>query len=567
MFNFILKKKEYFILCIFAVFFLTTHIAGLHIPYHQDEYKWPQYANPAISAPGVVPHPPLTEFIYRVIGHAIGYDNFRFIPFFFGILNLFLIFYLARIIFNKKVALWTTFFFTFSYYSLLASLMVDVDGAIMPFFLLIMLIGYYKWKENNFAFHRTNFKSWIWLCIILIGAVGGFLIKVITALPILALAIDFGLEKDLFSNKKKILVSLLYGLVGAIGLVLILVLAKFVFPFFNLGAALKYWEHFINFGQRAWFQIFIQFAKSILFSSPLLIVPVYFIDKEIFKKVRPLIIFIFLELFVYLIVFDFSAGALDRYFQFLIVPLCIIVASIYAKYFTFNRKDIRKKEVILISIAGVGIFLIQFINHFVPSLYPKSAWVSRVLSLKWNFLYVFSGGSGPFPFYVSFAFIAGCWILSVILVALCIRKGNFKSTALLGILVIGVLYNMVFMEEYLFGKINGSSTQLLASALVFIKNDPDIKKVVVYNDNGGYEIQELGKYDKRLYTSPEFDVNEKIVGLNTHKDFYFELNIPRIDPASVYRKYLDSCVVIYSQTDHYISAIVYDCRNAPAVSL
>ena len=89
----------------------------------------------------------------------------------------------------------------------------------------------------------------------------------------------------------------------------------------------------------------------------------------------------------------------------------------------------------------------------------------------------------------------------------------------------------------------------------------------MYNDNGGYDIQNIGKYHKRLYTDPKFGVEEKMVNLNLYKEHYLEVNIPRIDPNSFYRRYLDSCEVIYKKTDKSISAIVYNCESAPDVKL
>ena len=74
-----------------------------------------------------------------------------------------------------------------------------------------------------------------------------------------------------------------FGLLGAVGLVAILFLAKFIFPFFNLEYSFNYWKHFANssgFLDRGWFQTFIQFAKSVLYTSPLLLLPIFFVDKE-----------------------------------------------------------------------------------------------------------------------------------------------------------------------------------------------------------------------------------------------------------------------------------------------
>ena len=140
MISFISKKKEFVLLVLIFILFLGLHLPGIHIPYHQDEYKWVEYSHPEIIPPGSVPHPPLTELIYTKIGPLVGDNNFRLIPFFFGVLNFFLLYYLVKIIFNKKTALLSVSLFTISFYSLLASLIVDVDGAVMPFFFLLMCL-------------------------------------------------------------------------------------------------------------------------------------------------------------------------------------------------------------------------------------------------------------------------------------------------------------------------------------------------------------------------------------------------------------------------------------------
>ncbi len=567
-----LKTHQYwFLFGLIFLFFISTHILGLHSPYHQDEYKWVLYSHPEIIAAGAVPHPPLSEFIYTKLGPIVGDLNFRFIPFFFGILNFFLIFYLSKCLFDsKKTALSTVFLFSISFYSILATLMVDVDGAIMPMFFLIMSIAYFKLKGTNFQFSIHHFQSWIWWIILLMGAIGGFMIKVSAILPIAAVFFDFLIDKNIFLDWRKVLKYFLYACGGATLLALILVLAHFVFPFFNLSYALKYWEHFWNsssFLNRGWFQTFIQFFKSVLYTSPLLILPAFFAGREIFKKTRVFYIFILLGLFFYLFAFDFSIGALDRYFQFMIVPLCLISGVVFNSFFHTPCGKVKKAYILGLILVLVLIFVVQFISHIVPSLHPKSGWITRVFSLKWNFLYPFTGGSGPLGFYVSFLFITLVWLTTLFAVILRTWKSNLQVLCLFFIFSVGLAYNLVFIEEYLFGFINGSAPKVLAGAVEFIKNDKNIKSVTVYNDNGGYDVQVIGKYHKRLYTDPAFDMNIKMATLNQYKEFYLEVNMPRIDPSSFYRRYLDSCKIVYDDTDKNISAIVYDCRNAPDVKL
>src|SRR3989344_1836556 len=544
-----ISKKEIIIFGLILVAFFVFRVPALHSPYHQDEYKWVLYSHPEIIPPGTVPHPPLTEFIYTKIGPVFGDDNFRTIPLIFGTINLFLIFYLAKLIFDKKTAYWSVTLFATSFYSVLSNLTVDVDGSVMPFFFLILAISYFKLKGSEWEDKR-------WWFLVFVGAIGGFLIKVSFFLAILAIALDFAVEKKAFSDKKKVLRYLGVAIAGAVFLVLVLIGAKFIFPFFNLEYAMKYWEHFwtsSSFLGRGWFQTFIQFAKSILYTSPLLILPVFFVDKEIFRKTRPLFFFIFFGLAFYLFVFDFSIGALDRYFQFLVIPLCIISGAVFSKYFS------RNKIVIWAVAVSVIIFSLQFIHHFTPPLYPKTEWIHRLVSLKWNFLYPFSGGSGPLPFYVSFLFIVLIWVLGLVLALFVFKKRELKSVALATILILGVLYNGVFIEEYLFGGINGSSSTLVAGAVEFIKNDQDIKKVTVYNDNGGFNVQQTGKYRKRLYIDPKFGTKEKAETLNQYKEHYMVVDIPHVDSDTIYTKYWNTCSVIFEEVSGTISSRVYDC--------
>ncbi len=556
------KKKEYIVFSLFVVLFVVLHLWGVSIPYHQDEYKWVFYTHPEFTSSSSIPHPPLTEFIYTKLGPMFGDNNFRFIPFIFGFINLFLIFWLAQTIFKiRKTTLWVTGLFTVSFFSLLATLMVDVDGAIMAFFFLLLSIGYVKAKE-------TQWKDWKWFILILIGAIGGFLVKVSAILPIMAFAIDFAIEKDMFSDRRKVLKYSLYFFLGAIFLFLVLFFSKYIFPFFNLKYSLSYWGHFLNsssFLDRGWFQTFIQVVKSLLYASPLLLAPLFFIDKDIWKKTRGFFIFIFCATFFYIVIFDFSIGALDRYLQFMIIPLCLVSGAIYSKY--LNGK-INKKSIIVGITISIGIFCLQFLHHFTPPLYPKAEWLHRLVSFKWNFLYPFSGGSGPLPFYISFVFMALFWIASFVLIILFFKKRNWKKEILICVFIFGFVYNAVFIEEYLFGKINGSARKLVADSVEFIKNDNNIdanKKVVVYNDNGGFNVQQTGKYRKRLYIDPKFGVESKMDSLNYYKEFYMVVDIPHIDQNSFYAKYFNSCSSVFTESSGVILVHVYDCRKAPDI--
>lgn len=547
-------SKNWLFVLLGIVLFFIFRVPALYTPYHQDEYKWPLYAEEKVYTPGSVPHPPLTEFIYRVVGQKIGLDNFRFIPLTFGFVNLLLLFYLVKNISDRRTALWSAFLFVVSFYSILANLMVDVDGSVMPFFFLLMSIGYFKLRSSNFVLDKASIK---WLALFGLGLIGGFLIKVSFFICIAAVILDFIIEKNILSNRKKVLKYLLYFLGFIILLGLLLLLVKFIFPFFDLAKAIKYWKHFAVFSGRGWTQTFIQFAKSLMYISPLLLLPLVFTDKEIWKKIRPMFLFLIFGTIFYLFVFDFSLGAIDRYFQFTVVPFSIISGFIFSKYFELKEK-IKTSDYFVAIVLGVAIFFVQFFHHFVPPLYPKTEWLSRVLSLKLNFLFPFMGGSGPIPFYISFLFISLVWLGSLIFVANGLINKNLAKRALFALLVFGLIYNLTFLQEYMFGGINGSSKKLVAESVSYIKQNENIKNVVVYNDNGGWDIRKTGKYARRMYATPQFE-EEYRKYLGSFSGHIMFVSIPAISKDSFYQKYFDSCKIIYEKADKTIPSKIYEC--------
>lgn len=556
------KKHEYLFLFFVASIFVLIRLPGTTLPLHQDEYKWPQIVNPSVNSDTEIPHPPLSQFIYRIGGSIVGFNtNFRFIPLFFGVLNLLLLYLYVKNKWGIKTAVLSVFVFSVSYFSILASLMVDTDGEILPFFFLIALISYEKLKSVELR------KRLSWFFLLFFSVISGLFVKVSFVLPVFAILADFIFERRYFLGKKKLIKFILYFVGFVSFFILLLVMSQKVFPFFSLDKSLLYWEHFWG-TKRGWFQTFIQLFKVILYTSPVLILIPTYIPRQKIRELIPHISYLLFGFIFYILLFDFSIGALDRYLQFIIIPLSIIFSVVFWNVWNGDFYVKRKKEFILFSFL-VAFFLIfvTYINHYVPSLHPKMDWIKRILYFKWNFVYPFSGGSGPLGFYVSFLFMGLSWFISIILFIIGYFRRELRLYVIVFLVPISLVYNIVFAEEYLFGKINGSAPKLLFNVVEFIKNNPDIEYVTVYNDNGGDEIKSIGKYRKRLYTDPKFNIKEKIDTLNQYKEHYLEIDIPKIDPNSIYRKYLDSCNMVYKEVDKKISATIYDCRNIEDISI
>ncbi len=125
-------------------------------------------------------------------------------------------------------------------------------------------------------------------------------------------------------------------------------------------------------------------------------------------------------------------------------------------------------------------------------------------------------------------------------------------------LVLGLLYNGVFIEEYIWGNINGSPYGLLAHAKTVIAESPDIKNVLVYNDIGGHDIKATGKYERRIYAAPMFEsfYKELFAGFT---EYILYINIPRVGDGNLFSNYFKSCETIYEETDRYIDSKILKC--------
>jgi ABC-type multidrug transport system fused ATPase/permease subunit len=143
----------------------------------------------------------------------------------------------------------------------------------------------------------------------------------------------------------------------------------------------------------------------------------------------------------------------------------------------------------------------------------------------------------------------------------------FVLSFFIPILLLGIVYNFNFIEEFNLGKINGYSPALVREAVSFIKSHKNIEKVLVYNDNGGYNIRQTGKYQRRFYADPKFSNQERVDYLNNNKIYYYVLDIPKIQKGSIYEKFLGSCKEEFSNRDGYINSIIYNCKDAKDVSL
>src|SRR3989344_455923 len=349
------------------VFFVVSRFFGLDHIYHQDEYRWASIANPFFGNLES-PHPPFAEFAYKFTGHIFGFDHLRIVTSLFSFLNLILIYLISlKSTQSRKIALLAVGLFMVNIYSLIANLQIDIDGAFLPFFILL---AYYSFLH---ILEKGRRGRW-WLVLFGLAVIGGFLTKLSFLLFIGALIIDQALK--------------FYGLNGEGGLkktinklwpwlaAFLAVFASFYYFYATrMEMVVEYAEHFksLNFTSRAYFDLIFKIFKSLVWLSPLLLLPVFggIFMRDVLRRYRMWFIYIFINLIFYLVLFDFSTLTIERYFMFWIIPSVLIGAQVI--YNILEKRTIGKSYYVVAVVAFILVsYCILSLPHDVLPLNPKT---------------------------------------------------------------------------------------------------------------------------------------------------------------------------------------------------
>jgi len=558
------KKNEKVIvtLLLLVVVFVALRIPGVNLPYHQDESK-AAVATIAGStdAANLFAHPPLTALFFRFGNFVFGNEHLRLLPILFSVLSCFIFFVVMRRRYGNSAALWTVLFFTITFYSVLGSLMVDTDGAIIPFFFLLSLFFYDTWRS---AFGK---RKYVLFLLLVLSIITGFLVKLSFVLILGTFAADFILENRAKISRREIWYGFLFFVGFAALSILTFLIMRFLYPEFRIDGMVSHALYFFHLSDRNYTQVIVQGLKAVYYLSPLLLAPLFFISNETIKRTRIFFIYLILGFVFYFILFDFSRGALDKYLMFTIIPLAAI-AGVIVSGILQEQSPVRKKILGMSLLLGLTLsillFFLNFFAHVIPPLYPKDEWFGRVFHLKWNMLNPFNGGSGPLGFYISFVFIALSFITAGTLGVIGRIKRDWRRGITIALFMVGLLYNGIFIEELLFGNINGSAPKVLSQSISFIKASDDISKVITYNDSGAYELSQIGKYAGRFYAVPELEVAHKerfAQHIKENGGYFLVVDIPPINKKSFYGVFFESCDEIFSSKDQRITGHVYHCNN------
>ncbi|MBI4160651.1 MAG: glycosyltransferase family 39 protein [Candidatus Yanofskybacteria bacterium] len=532
-----------------VLIFIALRLPGLDLPYHQDEQK---YVARGVLLQGVgvtSGHPPLLGIIMTAAGFLFGDAFFRLMPLLFGVGSLVMLYILMRVLFDSRAAFLAGLLYAISPYGVLASLMVDVDGAVLPFFAFSAFLFYILWHQ-----HPEKRRLYGMLC--LLSLIFGALVKLSFVLVFAAIGVDLAIKYWRKGHHRAVYIT------GA-GLILLpLLILGFIsllasaLPSFDFGTTIGHAQDYFRFSGRNYAQIAYQLFKALLYLSPLLVVPAFFVSRQMLIKLQLLVLYLGLALIFYLVLFDFSSAALDKYLMVTVIPLSALSGVALSK---MERTHQFRGWLGAGLIVAVFLALIQLLPHAVPPLYPKGEWLGRILKLRWNFLVPFMGGSGPLGFYSSWFFLGASWIVALSVGAFAFIRRTTTPIRYF-VFVIGIAYSVIMLSDMLFGYPYGSSKKVFNDILQYVQQTPSVQSVITFNDVGAYYLNKMGKYERRMFTAPKYEKLYKDI-LDKHYGHLLIIDIPRIYEDSVYGRYISSCQPEFMSRSGYISATLYDCAE------
>src|SRR3989344_506365 len=159
-----------YLLILLVLLFLTSRFAGIDQTYHQDEHRWAQVAQ---IHGEFASHPPINKYLLLAGGTVLGFDNLRVVPLVVSFLNLILLYLISmRLSGSMKVATFSIVLFSLNTYSAIANLQIDIDGAILPFWVLLSFYSYYFISQE-----QSGRNSYLWIGLFCVAITGGLLTK------------------------------------------------------------------------------------------------------------------------------------------------------------------------------------------------------------------------------------------------------------------------------------------------------------------------------------------------------------------------------------------------------
>lgn len=576
------NKKNYLILFLLLLLAFLIRIPNQTFPFFGDEawHDFVKFHKGAIlsveyeSMNGentLLIDPPLTGWFYLAYSSIFGFSTIilRSTSLIFGLINILLIYFLAKKVFNTKTAALSVFLAVISFWHVIESYILDRDGNFLIFFYLLIILLYVFYRE-------TKNKRYLWLGATI--SVFYMFIKVsgalITAILFLIILYDNKIFQEIWNNKKHIFNLNLYlkssfkkAFLEIFPFVLANIVSYAVFfagvyflnkPFFNSLLAQEAIP--LEFFTAEWtLSAGREIIYLIIYGSPLLL-GLSVLSLLYFNKKKMLFLF---WLLVPIIAYSKIpyAGALERYLSVIIPPLCILGGSFLAELSIY-----KKGKMLLLGAASILYFILLNILSAIPVKYLShniSEYALQVTVLKWGFLFPFYGVGGPaflIPFFILGMSFILCGIFFILVVFFIKRKNIFYFFLILFI-AIGLSFNLYIIQELNLAvhtpNIRTGFNQILSEL-------PKEDSTLIYTNIGA-----LKTYDaiEREYVLIKFSQKDKfyldniLASITEKGGAVYLLDFPkRFENSKVYEIITRNCRLRKEIKDkQVIIGIIYDC--------
>jgi hypothetical protein len=542
--------KKTWILVIFCLLFLIR-IAGLHQMLADDEgiNVVAVAAHPYGEKFFFIPHPPTVAFVYSLGGYFWGDFGVRIICMLVGLAAILLTYHLAKKMHGENAGLFAAGILLVSFWHIFDSVQINVEN-VFSLVILLVTIAYINYLAKP-DLQRA----------IIVGIALGMCFVTKYSAVLVAMAIGINMLIILWKKERKFMLvlkeyALIFGIAAAILITYMLIATLSQSPF-GMDTVAHGADYFTGFFNQNLLNVFSILLQAIFFISPLLIGLLLIAPYE--KKHRFFYVLIGVFIIFYLFFLGVSFRAFERFWTPLLPALAIIGGAFLA-----NLK-LKKKEWWWIGGAAIGAYIILMLLQLVPGhiypLYPKSAYVARVLHFQWNFYVPFHSSTGPFGFFVQFSvLVAGFVMAAIALLGYFLTKKKKARVFLLLFLGIGLAYNAIMVQEYLFSPMTPNLNKVAWEVNDYVhENIPTTREVAAYQRFGNYLLRE---YDLEFFGYDGYDdpVTNRYL-LNTTRVLVI-IDYPVIPKDTQFWQIINSCTMLASFEDKGVTmGYVFDCSK------
>ena len=467
-------KKIVFVLFVFAV---LLRLSGVEQAVYDDEvdYLVVTQIDTFYGLNNVIFHPPLAVWFSSLIVNIFGVSSIalRIGFMIFALLTVYFSYLLGKRFYGERAGLFAVFIMLFSFYHILASLQIDMEGSLLAFFYIFALFCFVKYKDNKR-------KYWYVLSAVTAGLA---LLSKESSLLLLIIIYLYDLSSRGFSIKNAFESIKSTSLIGLIALIIFS-----VYPILNYFSAVNYMAGVrANIIQNLFNGIsFLGISMFLFWAGPFLIGLAVLGLIDLSKKDRLFFIWIFIVLLFYILLF--KKGDHSRYFMNIIPPMAILGGK-YLSKLEFDKKAVLTTLISFILFL-TGIFALN-IGKFRYLPRDISIYFNELINFNTDFVFSFTSSSGPL-FVVSFISILVGLFASGLFLFMMLNK---KSRRVWFFIFLGVsfAFNIFLIQEYLFHTMHANPGEVINKM-----NEYDID-YPLYSNAHGVLFNFDNKYVENLY--------------------------------------------------------------------